>query len=237
MKIRNFDNGGQKTASASFIDLDGVGPSGELLLLWSTPIYLCQHNQAASSWDTALKEEIEQRAKGGREFRADWRKSDFMRWEGPGVVGFREYLRFHIEARIAHELPLISSTHLEWNWNGWVNDRTGSAWHAPHIHEKSTLSFIYYVKAPDIHREMAIANAGRGEVSDGVLQFLDPRGASPYMSCEVIDNVLSSAVRIIPRPGLLVIFPSFLSHFVAPAGKIDRRVSVAGNVFQIRCTR
>jgi uncharacterized protein (TIGR02466 family) len=233
MKIRNFHAGGAKTVERSFVQKERSEHDSELIMLWPTPVYLGKNNEQPN-WHAALNQSIQDKV-ADREFRGDWFNADFFSLSLDGIEGFKTFLRMHVLRRIEFEIADSSRVRLTWNWNGWVNVLPGSTWHQPHIHEKSTLSFVYYLKVDEnIDRAQLTENALKGDIRGGVLQFLDPRGSAPYMSCETIDNVFSSAVRIIPENGLLVLFPSFLSHFVAPITSEAVRISIAGNVFNIK---
>lgn len=231
MKIRNFHSGGSKTIERSFIDQSGLAQDPELLMLWPTPVYMARNNDLVG-WHAALEDSI---SKANREFRADWFKADFFSLKMEGVDGFANFLRRNVFKRIAHEVDNIDQYNTTWSWNGWVNALPGDTWHQPHIHEKSTLSWVYYVKVDaGLDRAKLAAEARKGDIRGGILQFLDPRGSAPYMACETVDNVFNSAVRVIPIKGLLIIFPSFLNHFVAPFVSNESRISIAGNVFNIK---
>jgi hypothetical protein len=234
MKVRSFYTGGSKSVRTSFLDLDAVDDQGELVLLWPTPLYVCHHDPKSSAWHGELRAEVARRFDDGRAFQGEWHVADFFRWDAPGTRGFKDHLKSHVAARIKFDLG-SKVDRVTWGWNGWVNVKSGLSSHHPHIHERSTLSFIYYLETPrDVSQDEAVANAERGEMCGGLVQFLDPRGAAPYMSCETIDNVFASTLRVIPREGLLLILPSFLAHLVAPVTSNERRISIAGNIFNIK---
>lgn len=230
MRERNFHNGGSKTIAKSFVDQSQFGQDPELLMLWPTPVYLVR-NTDLSGWHAALADGI---SKTNREFRADWHNSDFFSLKLNGVEGFADFLRQNLLKRIAREVENMDQLKVTWEWDGWVNALPGNSWHMPHIHERSTFSFVYYVQADtNIDRAKLIADTRKDDIQGGVLQFMDPRGAAPYMACQTVDTTYSSAVRIIPANGLLIIFPSFLAHLVAPIQSQDLRISISGNVFNI----
>ena len=238
MKMRSLYQGGLKKSRAGILDPVNCDPAGELLLLWPTPIYIFRNDPQHCSWHVDLVQEIVQRIEDEKGFRANWKKSDFFKWRTPKVEEFMAFLRQHIDKRIEFDVKPRAVDTFEWGWKAWVNVLPQGGWHQPHIHEKSTLSFIYYLEVPSTVTPASIlADLERGEVSGGVLQFQDPRGSSPYMSCEGIDTVASAAVRLLPSDGVLCIFPSFLSHFVAPNTSDNRRISIAGNVFGIKPRR
>lgn len=231
MKVRNFHSGGSKTIERTFIDPSKLEQDPEMLMLWPTPIYLVK-NDDLSGWHATLEESI---TRANREFRADWFNADFFSLKLDGLEGFCEFLRRNVFKRIAHEIDDIDRYNVTWNWNGWVNALPGDTWHQPHIHERSTLSWVYYIKFDaSIDRGKLVAEARKGDTRGGIIQFLDPRGSAPYMACEAVDHVFSSAVRVIPAKGVLIVFPSFLAHFVAPRVSEDPRISIAGNVYNIK---
>lgn len=93
----------------------------------------------------------------------------------------------------------------------WVNLIRGGGQHSGHIHPHSILSGTLYVEAP----------AGSGRV-----RFEDPRlammMAAPPRSAAASDD-LQPFVTIAPRPGLLLLWESWLRHEVlAGAGRAER---------------
>ena len=93
----------------------------------------------------------------------------------------------------------------------WVNLLKGGGHHTAHIHPHSILSGTLYVEAPP---------------GSGAIRFEDPRlammMAAPQRRTDAPEE-LRSFVSVEPRPGLLLLWESFLRHEVLPgAGKADR---------------
>jgi uncharacterized protein (TIGR02466 family) len=89
--------------------------------------------------------------------------------------------------------------------------RTG-AYHAPHSHPDSAWSGVYYVDAGTPSPEQPLS---------GVLEFLDPRNGAEALPRP--GDPYGEPLRIQPQSGLLVVFPSWLYHWVHPyAGKAPR---------------
>lgn len=101
---------------------------------------------------------------------------------------------------------------------GWVNVNGPGAFNAPHAHDASHLSGVYYIRAPDHPSRQS-----------GAIEFLNPAGAMntvlPFGKRMVHDSM-----RIVPREGQMLIFPSYLRHWVYPNQDGEDRVSVAFNV-------
>ncbi|KJE97533.1 hypothetical protein CAOG_07373 [Capsaspora owczarzaki ATCC 30864] len=88
----------------------------------------------------------------------------------------------------------------------WATLHHSGIFHMPHSHPHELLSGVFYVKMP--------GNAGK-------IIFSDPRGPlTPF------DNTIA----IEPREGDLILFPSWLTHMVAPTSGSDERISIAFNI-------
>ena len=97
----------------------------------------------------------------------------------------------------------------------WVNLLKAGGHHTGHIHPHSILSGTFYVEAPK---------------TTGAIRFEDPRlglmMAAPVRRDDAPDD-LRSFVRIEPRPGLLLLWESWLRHEVMPG--TGERLSVSFN--------
>lgn len=81
-----------------------------------------------------------------------------------------------------------------------------------HFHHDSIWSGVYYVSTPN------------NQIESGAIEFLDPRWAARSSGFY--------SHKIIPEPGLLIAFPSWLQHWVHPvAENVDsERICIAFNV-------
>ena len=95
--------------------------------------------------------------------------------------------------------------------------RTG-AYHAPHSHPDSAWSGVYYVDPGTDRPEQPLS---------GVLEFLDPRSAAEAVTAP--GDPYGEPVRVRPRAGLLVVFPSWLYHWVHPYTGDAPRIAVSFN--------
>jgi uncharacterized protein (TIGR02466 family) len=99
----------------------------------------------------------------------------------------------------------------------WVNVMNKGAIHAPHIHPHSVISGTYYVAVPP---------------GSGVLRFEDPRlplmmAAPPRKAKARPENRLF--VDVTPKPGMLLLWESWLRHGVETNRARGRRISVSFN--------
>jgi uncharacterized protein (TIGR02466 family) len=101
---------------------------------------------------------------------------------------------------------------------GWFNVNEQGDYNLPHHHAGHTWSGVYYV-----HTGTEVAN----RPMSGRLELLDPR-----VRCDVAPKQgfsHSSSMTIQPRNGLLLLFPSYLEHFVHPYHGSEPRITLAFN--------
>ena len=93
----------------------------------------------------------------------------------------------------------------------WVNLLRGGGHHSAHIHPHSTISGSLYVEVP---------------AKSGAIRFEDPRlpimMAAPQRSKDAAEE-LQTFVTVEPRPGLLILWESWLRHEVLPGRVRGRR--------------
>jgi uncharacterized protein (TIGR02466 family) len=100
---------------------------------------------------------------------------------------------------------------------GWTNVSERGAFNTPHAHGEFLWSGVYYVNTPET-----------SSAKSGMLEFIDPRrGAS--VGGNLRPAIFSPKFQIRPRSGLMLIFPSYLLHWVYPNQEVSPRVSIAFN--------
>ncbi|HZU50638.1 MAG TPA: TIGR02466 family protein [Sphingomicrobium sp.] len=99
----------------------------------------------------------------------------------------------------------------------WVNVLRGTGHHAGHIHPRSIISGTFYVAVPK---------------GSGAIRFEDPRlglmMAAPLRRSDARDD-LRSFITVEPRPGLLLLWESWLRHEVVAGSSREERLSVSFN--------
>jgi len=99
----------------------------------------------------------------------------------------------------------------------WVNLLKGAGHHSAHIHPHSIISGTLYVEVPD---------------GSGAIRFEDPRlpmmMAAPTRRSDAPEE-LRPFVTIEPRPGLLLLWESWLRHEVLPGAGRGERLSISFN--------
>jgi len=114
---------------------------------------------------------------------------------------------------------------IDWTLQGWANVNRFGDYHDPHNHPHAYLSGTYYVRIPEQREPLD----SRPDVRPGCLTLYDPRGAA-NMTAIKRDPYIEVEYTVAPRPGLLLLWPAFLMHFVHPNLSREPRISVSFNV-------
>ena len=99
----------------------------------------------------------------------------------------------------------------------WMNANPPGGFNAPHTHPGAHWSGVYYVSQPEIE----IGNSG-------MIEFLDPRTDLPNWRI-LGANAFRLKKKLRPQAGEIVLFPSYLVHWVYPNESEEERVSIAFN--------
>ena len=103
-----------------------------------------------------------------------------------------------------------------WYLNVWSVVLGAAGYQKPHIHPSAWLSGVYYVRVPDVVAEDPDRQAGW-------IEFGQPS--------ERLAIAQPPAVHCLqPRPGLMVLFPSYFYHRTVPFESGEQRISIAFDV-------
>ncbi|MBI1396438.1 MAG: hypothetical protein GC151_10700 [Betaproteobacteria bacterium] len=100
---------------------------------------------------------------------------------------------------------------------GWVNVNGPGAYNTPHDHPGWAWSGTYYVRVP-------ADTTGRS----GSFELIDSRTNVRVVTVEGA-NCFAGKYTVRPQAGLMIIFPSYVRHWVYPNESRDERVSIAFN--------
>ncbi len=144
-------------------------------------------------------------------------RPDFLGRRDPAVSGLTTWLNWGLRQMI--EASSGSNTfHDPLSVFGWVTLCRAGAYHAPHSHPDSAWSGVYYVDAGNPSPEQPLS---------GVLEFLDPRAGADAVTAP--GDPYGDPFRVWPQSGLLVIFPSWLYHWVHPYTGQTPRIAISFN--------
>lgn len=102
--------------------------------------------------------------------------------------------------------------------SGWATVCRSGAYHAPHSHPDSAWSGVYYVDPGSTNPEMPLS---------GILEFLDPRAGVEAVTAP--GDPYGAPFRVRAEAGLLVLFPSWLYHWVHPYIGETPRIAISFN--------
>lgn len=102
--------------------------------------------------------------------------------------------------------------------SAWATVCRSGAYHAPHSHPDSAWSGVYYVDGGAENSDQPLS---------GMLEFLDPRAGAEAVSAP--GDPYGEPFRVRPQSGLLVVFPSWLYHWVHPYAGETPRIAISFN--------
>lgn len=117
---------------------------------------------------------------------------------------------------------------IRWNVHGWANVNRFGDYHDYHNHPRAYLSGTYYVQCPTTPEPLN----SRQDVRPGCISLYDPRG-SVNMHAIKDDPYIEAEYTLSPEPGMLLLWPAFVNHFVHPNLSKEPRISVSFNVMLV----
>lgn len=144
---------------------------------------------------------------------------DLLEWPHPELATLRDWVIEALKEMTGYSLggrPFKIGGSLQ--VMAWANVLRRGNYNRVHNHPGFSWSAVYYV------------NLGGEPVSeaDGLIEFIDPRGATNMIATP--GRPFDQKVRLRPRAGELILFPSWLQHYVNPYEGSDVRISIALNI-------
>ena len=151
-----------------------------------------------------------------------WRTDDhFLQRSAPAIRRLHAFLLAQARIAVAYGQP--RPVDVELKLFGWAVSLAGGGRQTEHVHPHASWSGVYYVHVGDY--------SDVGGSKAGCLRVVDPRPAAHMVTLGPNDAQFIEAREICPRAGLMVLFPSFLSHGVNPLPDGGgERVAIAFNV-------
>ena len=197
--------------------------SNGLILAWPTPILSRRVEDPAlldGLKELVLQKEVEDPAGMKRALVNGWHsKLDLMEWSGAPVQSLKQVIGDQVQdyLRIASGgKTVIGTGHI----TAWANISRRGGYHRLHTHHSSMLAGVLYLDA-------GVPDPDDTE-NNGCITFDDPRTGVEMIPLP--GNPFGDKVRFDPAPGMLLLFPSWLKHFVDPFRGEGARISIAFNV-------
>ncbi len=136
------------------------------------------------------------------------------------------WLREQVNQSVIQYLQAIGIDYpANWQIHGWANVNRNGDYHDPHNHPHCYLSGTYYLKVP----KAAEKKRQRSDLRPNSITFYDPRTGFNMQSIKG-DPYIEPEYTVLPEPGLLMMWPAGLMHFVHPNLCDETRVSISFNI-------
>jgi uncharacterized protein (TIGR02466 family) len=155
-----------------------------------------------------------------------WQSSwDMEKWGGAAAIKLLAYAR-NCANRVTCNRD-GKEVAINWRTNMWANiNRTGHG-NEFHSHPGNFWGGVYYVDDGGIGADPSLG---------GTLELMDPRAPgvamyAPHLAFNVPGGLsVGGNEVVVPRPGLMVLFPAWILHQVRPYLGASERISVAFNL-------
>jgi uncharacterized protein (TIGR02466 family) len=151
--------------------------------------------------------------------------ADLLDWPSPAVRTLHGWIVEATDHMIRATLEYMRTTGLAKGFHGsvrlvaWANIARQGNYHRLHNHPGNCWSGVYYVDDG--------GPPGPADPLSGTLELVDPRPFTEMVYTP--GEPFGQRVRLRPRAGALVLFPSFLYHLVNPHHGDGERISIAFN--------
>jgi len=145
-----------------------------------------------------------------------------LSWPGEPVAALRDWCREAIEhmCRLPNKdkdgTPELKPTYAI---TAWANVNRDGNYNNMHNHPRQHWALVYYV---------ALGQERPGFKNNGRLEIRDPRPGARFYNPPGYRFGLSKIVK--PEPGMMVVFPAWVEHWVHPFFGWGERISIAANV-------
>jgi uncharacterized protein (TIGR02466 family) len=158
--------------------------------------------------------------------RSNWQgwhsKDDFFERSEPACLALRSHMLEAVRVCTGNVSPNFDFTRYGIQAEGWINVMGRGGFNTPHDHPAWVWSGCYYVNVPESDKEMS-----------GNIEFFDTRTNLRTLTVEGA-ACFASKLTVKPRSGMILVFPSYLRHWVYPNESDQDRVTIAFNARFIR---
>lgn len=151
-------------------------------------------------------------------------KSNFLGWQSDTLSIPNEQIQLLVDS-ITQRISILKSrlgfkddVKIYLN-NLWININQKSSFNRPHVHPGSVLSGTYYVDCDTNSGNIVFKHPSMGHqytIKDGAVSEFTEYNAAHW--------------SVLPEIGKLIVFPSWLEHYVEPNVSERERISIAFNI-------
>ena len=189
--------------------------------LFSTPLMRFHCPDYTALNQALLKEGEKLRANdegASKSNRGGWHSSgNLFDHDMPAIAKLRDQAKAAVIEATGKITTKVDPSSLRLKLFGWMNANPPGGFNAPHTHPGAHWSGVYYVSQPKVENG-----------TSGMIEFLDPRSDLPnWRLLGARSFALKKKIR--PEAGEMVLFPSYLVHWVYPNETDEDRVTIAFN--------
>lgn len=197
---------------------------GNVLLSFPTPVFI-RHWPDSDDLNRSLHALVleKERLSGGvskSNFGGGWHSDeDLFEWGGPSIAELQRRVGEACQEVTTKACgPALTGLKAEMRLTGWANVSRDRAYNGIHNHPDCTWSGVYYVTLGE--RDMT-------DPRTGVIEFLDPRMGVNW--AQLPGQPFGTQLQINPQAGTMLVFPSWMLHWVHPFRGTGERISLAFN--------
>jgi len=193
-----------------------------LYVLWNTPILhkVCNgFEEANKKLEIQINQALLLNKGVSKSNEGGWHSNeDLLSWGGEAISWLQNWIVSCV-GTLSSSISGGSSYQGKLELNAWANVNIYGNYNNIHTHPACAWSGVYYVRVGEPNPEYP---------KSGSIEFLDPRAGSEMV---LSPKVLFGREKIIqPGEGEIIIFPSWLKHWVHPYWGLGKRISIAFNV-------
>ena len=206
------------------LDQPNLPMAGNVLLAFPTPIFI-RHWPDSEQLNRDLQALVleKERADAGvnKSNFGGWHSDeDLFEWGGPAIDALRQRVGAATQEITSKACgTAIEGLKAELAITGWANVSRDRAYNGLHNHPDCTWSGVYYVTLGE--RDMS-------DPRNGIIEFLDPRMGVNW--AQLPGQPFGMQLQINPEAGTMLMFPSWMMHWVHPFKGTGERISLAFNV-------
>jgi uncharacterized protein (TIGR02466 family) len=171
--------------------------------------------------DAIKKYAYQMKQKSGGRIRSNnggWQSYDLEKTEFE-----KKYFLDFIQSKIDESKQLINVSFNLTLLNSWININNKTNFNMSHVHPASFISGVVYIKVPENSGRILFKNP-IGNLIDSYLEYWHVRD-------KTTENVHFSPEWFIqPKENLILLFPSWVEHYVEPNNNFDDRISISFNI-------
>ncbi len=197
-------------------------PQRDLLMAFTTPLAQVRVREAADINPGLKRAILEREATEPSQNRSNvggWHsRDDLLSWGGEEVAVLDQSIR-EAAGQMMAILARPRGCELEQELVAWANVSRAGHYNSPHTHPDHHWSGVYYVEAGSAAPEWP---------RSGVLELQDPRRGVEMSGTP--GSPFGRTIPITPETGRMVVFPSWLYHWVNAYHGAGERISISFNV-------